>query len=204
MMQYSIEFGQPTPIKERWHKRLGRVITDKGWTNIFTNCHKSGLEAKFIWLQVRLVQNILGTNKRMHTIWPSEYPSALCTFCEREEESILHLFTECECIEHLWIEMEKWLQEKGYEDLKITRLMRLFGATTWKAREPINICIMITRFFIWYCRCSKTMPNFQASLKYLRFYLRTIKVSYYLEGQMNKYTDIWKNFTEWTEDNETN
>ena len=203
MLRHDVEFGRPSPVKERWHKRLERlVITDKGWANIFTIYHKSGLEAKFIWFQIRLIQNILGTNKRMNMIWPEEYPTPLCTFCEKEEENILHLFTECEEVNSIWTQLEEWLQGKGYESLKITRLVRLFGIITSEAREPNNVCILITRFFIWYCRCNKTSPTFQAALKYLRFYLKAIKISYYMEGNESKYNDVWANYADWIEENE--
>lgn len=201
-IQYNLMAGASSPVKEKWHKRLGNVITDEGWQKIFHLHHKSGLESKFIWFQIRLIQNILGTNKRMHLIWPQEYLSPMCTFCLREEESILHLFVECDYTRVIWNDFEAWIQQKGYDDWKVSRLNSLFGANASDPTDPLNICLLISRFFIWYCRCTKSEPKFQALLQYLRFYLRALKSSYYIQGKASKYHTIWMSFNDWISEND--
>ena len=198
-IKYRIMLAPISPVVERWNRRLDRVTSDEGWRRIFQLHFKSGLEQKFVWFQCRLIQNILGTNERMNMIWPSQYPSPLCTFCHLEPESIIHLESSCTHSDRLWCALEEFLREKAYPNLKITRLMRLFGASQDGPKEPINVIFLITRFFIWYCRCSNTEPQFHTLMQYVRFYLKAIKVSYYLEGKSEAYHNTWSSFVTWIE-----
>jgi len=80
--------------------------------------------------------------------------------------------------------------------------MRLFGAISREANDPLNVCILISRFFIWYCRCSKAEPNFQALLMYIRFYVRAMKVTFFIKGKPEQYYDTWSNFIDWIDADE--
>lgn len=197
--KYNTLFEPKTPVIERWHKRLNSTITDSGWKKIFTIHRRSGLESKFQWFQIRIIQNILGTNKRMNVVWPAEFPTPLCTFCDLEPESILHLFNECPCVAEVWRKLQLWLREKIDESLVLTRLMKLFGATFEEATHPLNVCLLVSRFFIWYCRCAKTEPSFQPLLKYLSFYIKSIRASYYLRGKGEAFLSNWSRFLQWLE-----
>ena len=98
-----------------------------------------------------------------------------------------------------WDELESWLIEKGCDNLKISRLMNLFGSIAEEPNHPVNVCLLITRFFIWYCRCTKTEPQFHALEHYLRFYLKSIKIAYYIQGRSEAYCTLWAKFTRWIE-----
>ena len=187
----------PSPVIDKWHRRLNTVITEEGWKKIFVLHRRSGLEAKFQWFQVRLVQNILGTNKRMHTIRPADHPSPLCTFCSQEPETVIHLFHDCPFSIKIWDELGSWLCDLSGEEIIVTRLMRLFGATFKSPNDPINICLLVTRFFIWYCRCSTVVPNFPALTNYIQFYLRALKMSYRIKGKGDQFDNIWSKFMSW-------
>ena len=188
---------EPSPVVEKWHTRLNTVISTDGWKKIFVLHRHSGLESKFQWLQIRIIQNILGTNRLMNIVNPTEFPSPLCTFCNEESETSIHLFTECPVTNKTWKELEAWLQGKGTSNLTITRLMKLLGATFMDAKDPVNICLLITRFYIWFCRCSKTTPTFNGLENYLRFYLKAVRVCYYYQGREDHYKKLWETFAEW-------
>lgn len=42
-----------------------------------------------------------------------------CTFCKTNEESISHLFFECEQVRELWNNLEIWIYEK-YQNISLS------------------------------------------------------------------------------------
>ena len=114
-----------------------------------------------------------------------------------EREDILHLMYECNHTHNLFSNLAEWLVEKGYENLRFSRLDSVFGMVSKEPRDPLNICLLIARFFIWYCRCTKTPLKFQAFLKYLRFYVQAIKASSFIRGQEKSFHEEWASLLNW-------
>ena len=52
------------------------------------------------WFQYRIVHRILGTNSFLNRIGILE--SGLCTFCNEQSETILHLFWTCNRVSAIW------------------------------------------------------------------------------------------------------
>ena len=195
--KYRKLIDSPTPIIQKWHERLQTTISEEGWRKIFVIHRSSQLESKFQWFQVRLLQNILGTRKRMNLIRPTDYPNPLCTFCDQVPETIIHLFHECPVSAKLWDELRSWFCELAEEELTFTRLMHLFGATFKRHDDPLNVCLLITRFYIWYCKCSETLPSFSALTNYLQFYLKTLKMTFNMKGRRDQFESRWLKFLSW-------
>ena len=91
---------QPTlNISLKWQASI-LLPEDFNWNTVFYIPFKISQDTKLRWLQYRINHRILGTNYLLKKM--NKNDSALCTFCNEKEETITHLFWECQYIEHFW------------------------------------------------------------------------------------------------------
>ena len=78
------------------------TIDEEEWSEIFLLPFKVTLESKIQAFQWKLTHNLIYTNIRLHKMNPPRSRSSLCSFCEQAEETVMHLFVECESIQCIW------------------------------------------------------------------------------------------------------
>ena len=67
------------------------------------------------WMQMfqyKILHRILATNSKLFLYKIFESP--LCSFCNSENESILHLFCECDITTGIWQDIIDWLNSQGF------------------------------------------------------------------------------------------
>ena len=75
--------------------------------------------------QYRISHRILATNGYLFKIKIKD--SKLCTFCNIEPESSIHLFVECEHVENVWHMLENWILDTCGFLLNYNKTEILFG-----------------------------------------------------------------------------
>ena len=81
-------------------------VTEDDWPLIYTLAGKLTLDFKLRVFQYKVLNDILYFNKSLYKMKLADTP--LCTFCRREEETINHLFLECQY--SLWSDIQNWLE----------------------------------------------------------------------------------------------
>jgi hypothetical protein len=76
---------------------------------------------------IRINQRILGTNKFLYKIKVKD--NAFCTFCQEDEETIEHLFWNCETVQAFIDEIDSWLLSNGVS-IPFTMHFFLFGVNS--------------------------------------------------------------------------
>ena len=66
------------------------------------------MDSKLRVFQYKVLNNILYLNKSLYKMKLADTP--VCTFCQREEETINHLLKECEYSKTLWNDIQNWLE----------------------------------------------------------------------------------------------
>jgi len=96
----SLNNNDCTPTGQtHWNKQLN--ITPEQWKKIYTLPYLITKDTYLLWLQYRILHNILPTNSYLVKIQVCE--SNNITFCKNNKETIDHLFWLCEVIQ-LFIE----------------------------------------------------------------------------------------------------
>ena len=93
--------------RERW-RRCG--IENVNWEETHLKVDKSLDCSKLKWLQIRINNKILSTNKSISKF--KEDQSPLCTFCKTEEEDIAHLLYECKIVNKFWKDFEQRIRTR--------------------------------------------------------------------------------------------
>ena len=132
------------------------------------------------WFQYRISHRILATNEYLFKLKLKD--SKLCTFCNIEPESLIHLFVECEHVENVWNMLESWISETCGFPLNFNKYEILFGKIG-KKYEALNIISSIVKYHIYKRRCNQTALYFEGIKKEIKNYFITEKYIAKLEGK---------------------
>jgi hypothetical protein len=88
--------------QKKWEEILALGLDETKWREIFKLPFIVTQNTKLQWLQYRINQRILGTNKFLYKIKVKD--DAFCTFCQEDEETIDHIFWNCEIVQAFLVE----------------------------------------------------------------------------------------------------
>ena len=84
---------------------------------------------------------------------------SLCTFCNIEEETILHLFWQCDIVNQFIENFSRWLFLKTNYFINFNVKMIIFGTNTRYHYKPLNNIIIILKYFIYKCKMQNVSLN---------------------------------------------
>lgn len=172
--------GQYPNSLQKWTNE----IADKTEPNFFQHksiydiIYKFTKDPKLIWFQYRINHRILATNyllKKMKII-----NEDMCTFCQGEQETLTHLFFECEIITQFWTQLQSYIKDKcnlNFENWSLSDI--LFGNTNLD--NALNLIILNAKFYIYYNKMKQTRPS-------LANFKHQLCVSYKIEKYISKRT----------------
>ena len=158
-----IELKQtPTGIKT-WAKKDFNMFN---WRDMFKSLHQTTMDNNLIWLQTRILHNILTTNKSVSKFDNNQ--TSLCTFCNTGPETIEHLFWNCTVTKKLWHELQTKINSrcKNSHNFHFTIDYVLFGiSNTMKTDKVIDLLNLQAKHFIYLSKVKHTLPNISAFFK---------------------------------------
>ena len=150
----------------RWTEIFG--FDQNHWKKIYKLPFVVTNNTKLQWLQYRFNHRILATNKFLHKIKIYDNPN--CTFCNREIETLEHLFWECEHTQLLLEQIENWFLTNGISVL-FTKEVFLFGNTAKISKGNAENTLFLTiKQYIYNSRCFKkklTINSVKEKMKYV-------------------------------------
>ena len=103
-----------------------------------------------------------------------------CSFCKEEEETIIHLFCDCEVVKNFYNNFENMIYEKVSVLLNFTKTEILFGR---KGSGQIqNLLILLFKYYIYRQRCKQE-----------RLYLPSLVLEIYNYYRVQRYISIKNN-----------
>ena len=98
----TIYYCQITPLSQRYFTQL--LKTDQlDWKQSYLLPRLVTLDSYSCSFQYKILNNVLYLNKKLFKFRKSTSP--LCPFCKLSDETVLHLFYECNIILNLWNEL---------------------------------------------------------------------------------------------------
>ena len=99
--------------------------------------------AQNIDFQYRFIINLLVTKVRITFVEKRENP--LCTFCLRGNESIQHLFIECEHVKQIWQKFTQYINEKAniVIELPLTPKQIILNRIMDRSTHVVNFLILV-------------------------------------------------------------
>ena len=98
--------------------------------------------------------------------------SSLCSFCNIEDESLLHLFYNCPHAHTFWVEVSMLIYHRFNRLIPITEEMVLFlhcVTDSHHTENAVKLCCILGKFHIHKARVLKFIPNFHLYRNELRY-----------------------------------
>lgn len=135
------------------------------WKKVYLLPRLVSIDTKTRIFQYKILNNILYLNKRLFQM--KIVPSPLCSLCEKTEETVTHLFSECEFSRKLWDE----IRVKCKDSLVLPNLsawnvcLGIFEQSSDLILE--NHILVLFKRFIYEKKINRTSINIYAFWKYL-------------------------------------
>ena len=115
--------------------------------------------------------------------------SDICTFCEIECESLLHLFWSCRYAADFWGQIERWWSNKTGYMMYLERNDVFIGSSKFTKLQ--NHILILGKYCIYSARCKKVIPSF---LKFETKLFITLKMEENIARENNRidtFIDKW-------------
>ena len=158
----------------KWSQELGEDICEGGvygFAKIHSKMYKVTNVIKFRSFQYRLLQRGLVTNVQLYK-W-GIVSSPLCFFCLETTETVVHIMTSCSVIKGIWQNFEEFVVENYMVDrtkLSITPRNIITNTIYPIVGHVVNFLCLITKQYIYRCKCLKNRLNFEDIIRMFRHY----------------------------------
>ena len=117
--------GIKSTARTRWENKMQIEIIEDKWGKYMSTVYDVTNSVKLRWFQFRTLNLILTTNSD-RAKWDKNV-SPLCTFCEKEIETVRHLFCGCTIvIRKVWKPLKRWLDYFCYLPFDINPVEIIF------------------------------------------------------------------------------
>ena len=124
---------------------------------------------KLIEFQFKLLHRQIPTNTFLTKIGLKD--NEKCTFCLKVPEIIIHIFWSCDLVSSFWKRVTEWLQSINV----ISQTDNIDGMTALGLRpdqskfpRTVNLCCLLTRYYIWICKSKESSPNMNNFLFFVK------------------------------------
>jgi hypothetical protein len=180
----------PTALIQKWQHELEtdeHEINENVLKQSFDIIYKSTPSTKIRSFQFCLVHRCLGINQKLYEWGMAE--TNLCSLCNSEVETYYHLFYKCDKVQGVWRDIKEWtLQSIGHQ-AEISPTAVILGSKTWPV---INMIIMATKLYIYYCKMKRQTPSTEALLKRIE---DIKKIERYIAVKNNKINQFERKWT---------
>ena len=158
--------------KDKWKSSLDLDIDDNDWNLINMNVTKITQDTTLRWLQYRIIHRCIGTNNMLFRF--NMLSSNLCTFCNENPETILHLFCDCKHVEKFWKDLELWLFRNCNIQITFSKNDICLMKKMYKNQHLFNLIIILAKKHIYKQKLNKSKPT-------IGMFLIELKSCYFIE-----------------------
>ena len=118
-------------LEEKWEGKLGARLGPVFWDSTYNRTAEIFFDNKLKWLQYQITRGVLKTNHIISKFLPNIIDS--CSFCNTNEETILHLFWDCQVTQNFINNITNYLQPKWPNIIEnLNKKKPFFLARLWK------------------------------------------------------------------------
>lgn len=161
---------KPTKSQTKWEKDCELKDPEQmRWETIYCksfDCSKSTTLRNF---QFKLLHRKIATNTFLQKIGIKDTNS--CTFCQKDIETLMHLFWTCEKTQTFWTSLEGWLHSVNVlSTKKVIDKLDAIGLNSDIENCLLGFCKLSARYYIYTCRLKGKTPRMTSFLNQLKCY----------------------------------
>ena len=163
--------------ERKWEVSLGNMQGNYFWDKCYKNIQDIFFDNKIKLFYYYIVRGTLRTNRTIHH--HVDNISNLCTFCDQNVETIMHLFWECQVVRTFY-EVIKEKMDEDYPIFRGTFTLKtfLFGIREEKMYSTQNFYALHLKRYVWIARCKKVLPEYYSFFNWFKSELRLKKACF--------------------------
>ena len=175
----------------KWQTRLHSDCTFKDYLKMFREIYLITNHTKLRSFQYRLLSNAVVTNQYLKFCGITD--SELCTFCQKEPETLVHLFCECPHIENIWLRVNSYAQKLFPRDqFSFSRENLIFNRVAKDPKHVINFMVLAIKSKIYTQRCLKQIPEVTQMFNFVNECKSIEKYNAMASGKMMLFIQKWE------------
>ena len=108
---------------------------------------KSVQDNAVISMQYKILFNIIATNEYLVRVKISN--KNICNLCEQAEQTICHLFSECNPVQSFWNQIREWIKSKIGITVTLTKVMKILGDCVMdEILRLLKFILLLSRMYI--------------------------------------------------------
>ena len=162
---------------------------DLDWNKIYTNVISATIDIKLRAFQYKFLHRITPTNKLLFK--QNLTNSNLCDFCSMHIETLQHLYWDCMTVQTFWTNLKNKCNHLNIR-IAIDLKSICFGeVNNYLIHKANNFIIFCAKYYIFICKCRKTIPNYTCFKNYLSSRLNIEKQISFQQGKLEQHNTIW-------------
>ena len=166
----STKCTHPTHNHQKWQKDCHQNAVDSSdWRDAYQLASKYTKSTRILEFQYKVLHRRIATNDFLTKIGVRDDPN--CSFCNGEQERLLHLFCSCPNVASFWHDLivRLTLLHITPEHYTIDPLVALgLKPDSSKNHPQINFSCLLARYYIWMSKRKESAPKIEGFLQYLK------------------------------------
>lgn len=178
----------------KWSTRLNCNIDCNKLNKMFKNIVTTTIATKYRDFQYRLMHNLIVNNRQLF-LWKL-LDNDKCTFCKIEMEHTMHLFLQCMHVKKIWEHLENFISVQNPELTPVLDWSSeniIFNLVHPKSGHVVNFLVLITKQYIYRCRCLLITLEFSNLKKEIEAVRR---IEYYIAKDKAK---LQNHYSKWSQ-----
>ena len=182
-------------FKRKWARDFSYDIFEEQWKTIFRACFKTIKDNFLIWFQYRIIHRILGVGTKKLLFEIKLRDSSLCSFCQNETESLMHLFVTCPIVSQFWNDIQEWILNVIHLNLNLSDRDKILGSLHSDVFFlPMNTIILVTKYYIFtISKTDRHLNIFELQKKIKIVYEEQLLVAQ-MNNKQTEYIKKWARF----------
>nr|XP_039247864.1 uncharacterized protein LOC120325769 [Styela clava] len=181
----NVKILMPKEKIEKWSNELCKNLDN--WLTQYEKVFYCTIESRLRSFHVKFALRAVPTNDLLFRINKTSSPK--CTFCERNVETVLHLFYFCEFVQQFWEIVNAWLTVEYGLNLNLTYREILMGV---EQNQGINCVLLSARYYIYKCKLRNERPQFDQFLYMIKSIFNCEKIIATRKCKLLNHIKKWK------------
>ena len=191
LLKDSRAISQPDRAKQKWERDLDERIA---WSNSLISVYALTKDFKLRWLQYRLMQRTLTTNKMLFIYGVQENDE--CSRCPGITENLTHVFWHCRAVFLFWQDLHAQLSIPVTLSPKVVICGLASEDLPPALQISFQMCVLLAKQFIWISRAIPRRPTLRGFTEFVRKYVAVEKFIAVNEGKLMQFQSKWNEISD--------
>ena len=178
---YTILFGSHVPEKryDYWGDNLPLPV-NVNWDKIHNTNFFCTIETKLRSFYFKNFHKAIALNDFLHKIKRRDSPN--CSLCNKKEETMVHLFCDCEKVSPIWLDLLDTISQKNanFAVQNVSNFEKIFGFCEDKF---VSYLFLLLKYHIYVSKFNNNVPNFAIFKSFVK---KQKETEYVLAKKRNK------------------